>query len=442
MRLLQVSIPTGEREAVVQTLEAEGIDFFLTDETSGRKYTAIATFPLPPNAVQPVIDKLHDAGLSDDAHTVIIDAETDTSRQFQQLSKRYDAENGGDRIARDEILTQAREMSPRLQTFVFMTVVSAVVATAGLLLDSPAVVVGSMVIAPLVGPALGAGVGTVLHERDLFHRGVKLQLLGVGTAIASSTLFALLVRHLFLFPPNTDIVAIQQISGRLTPDFLSLIVALGAGAAGIVSLAAGVSVALVGVMIAAALIPPAAAVGVGIAWGEPMVALGASVLVLVNVLSINLSAIATLQYMGYQPRSWFKLERSRKETVRRVGVLVLALAVLSVFLGGVTYSTYQGAQFEQQADTTVVQVLNQSQFQQAEQLDMEVQYRRALPMGKATYAGNLPFRKPSRVTVTVGRPEGKRYPNLSNRLQNSIERQTGREVAVQVRYVEIDETPA
>ena len=166
MRLVQVSIPTGERQTVIKTLESEGIDFFLTDETGGRQYAAIATFPLPQNAVQPVIDKLHDAGLSDEAHTIIIDAETDTSREFEQLAKRYEAENGGNRIARDEILTEARELSPQFSTFVLMTVVSAVVATAGLLLNSPAVVVGSMVIAPLLGPALSAGVGTVLNERE------------------------------------------------------------------------------------------------------------------------------------------------------------------------------------------------------------------------------------------------------------------------------------
>ena len=127
-----VGIPArGAKDGLFDALESEGIDFFLTDETGGRKYAALATFPLPQNAVQPVIDKLHDAGLSDEAHTVIIDAETDTSRQFEQLAKRYEAENGGDRIARDEILTEARELSPRFRTFVFMTVVSAVVATAG-----------------------------------------------------------------------------------------------------------------------------------------------------------------------------------------------------------------------------------------------------------------------------------------------------------------------
>ncbi|GKZ14169.1 TIGR00341 family protein [Haladaptatus sp. T7] len=442
MRLVQVSIPTGERETVVETLDSEGIDFFLTDETGGRRYTAIATFPLPQNAVQPVIDKLHDAGLSDEAHTVIIDAETDTSRQFEQLAKRYEAENGADRIARDEILTAARELSPRLRTFVFMTVVSAVVATAGLLLDSPAVVVGSMVIAPLVGPALSAGVGTVLDESALFTRGVKLQLLGVTVAIASATLFAFFVRVLYLFPPNTDITAISQISGRLTPDFLSLIVALGAGSAGVISLAAGVSVALVGVMIAAALIPPAAAVGIGIAWGSPVVALSAGVLVLVNVLSINLSAIVTLQYMGYRPKNWFKLERSREEAIKRIGALVVALAVLSVFLGGVTYFSYQGAQFEQGADRAVTNVFEQPRYQQAERLQMQVQYRQTFPLGKTTYTRNLPFREPHRVVVTVGRPRGEQYPDLAERIHDRIATRTGRTVGVQIRYVETDDVSA
>ncbi len=323
-----------------------------------------------------------------------------------------------------------------------MTVVSAIVATAGMLIDSPAVVVGSMVIAPLVGPALSAGVGTVLNDQGLFRRGVKLQIFGVVVAIASSTIFALVVRYLYLFPPNTDVTSISQISGRLTPDFLSLIVALGAGAAGVVSLAAGVSVALVGVMIAAALIPPVAAVGIGIAWWRPTIALAASVLVLVNVLSINLSAIVTLQYMGYRPKSWFQVERTQTEMVRRIGVLVVGIALLSIFLGGVTYSSYQSAQFEEQTNDAVESVLNDSQYRQAEKIDLQVQYRGGLPMGNSAYARSLPFRQPDRVVVTVGRPADGRYPLLADRLHDRIERRTGQDVAVQVRYVETDEVSA
>ena len=444
MRLVEVTIPPGERETVVETLVEMDVDHYLTDATSARgdtrEHTTVATFPLPRNAVQPIIDELHEAGLSEEAHVIVVDAEVDTSRRFEELTRRFGAESGGNRIARDEILIQARELSPHFGTFLFLTVISAVVAAAGLLLDSPAVVVGSMVIAPLVGPALSASVGTVLDDPDLFRRGVKLQVVGGVVSILGATAFALVVRALYLFPPSTDITAISQISGRLTPDFLSLIVALGAGAAGVVSLATGVSTALVGVMIAAALIPPAAAVGIGIAWGSPMVAASSGVLVLVNILSINLSAIITLRYMGYQPKGWFKLERSRTETAKRIGVLLVGIAVLSVFLGGVTLSTVQDSQFENEATAAVDDLLGgaSAPYADADVIDVQVDYRSAAIIGDDTLASSLPFHEPERVVVTIGVPRGEHYPDLAGRVRERIRERTGSTVTVHVRYVEVD----
>jgi len=180
-----------------------------------------------------------------------------------------------------------------------MTVISAVIATAGLLLNSPATVVGSMVIAPLIGPAMSAAVGTVVDDEEMFRRGVRMQVLGVAVAIAAATLFAFALRWLALVPPGLDPLDLAEVSERLAPNVLVLVVAIGAGLAGIISLMTGVSAALVGVMIAvAALIPPAAAVGIGIAFQIPRLVIGAGVIVAVNVLSINLSALVTLWYEG------------------------------------------------------------------------------------------------------------------------------------------------
>jgi uncharacterized hydrophobic protein (TIGR00341 family) len=445
VRLVEVTIPVGEQELVVDTLESQGIDYYLTDETSGRSgaadYAAIITFPLPSNAVQPVIDDLRAAGLSEDAHVVILDAEVDTSRRFERFSKQYAAESGRRfRIAREEILIRSRELSPRFPTFVLMTVISAVVAAAGLLLDSPAVVVGSMVIAPLVGPALSASVGTVLDDAELFRRGVKLQVVGLVLAVVGATAFAVVVRAIPLFPPGIDITTIEEISGRISPDFLSLIIALGAGVAGVLSLAAGVSAALVGVMIAAALIPPAAAVGIGIAWGEPFVAVSAAVLVLINVLSINLSALLTLQYMGYRPKNWLKLEQSRSATLKRVGLLLVAIAVLSVFLGGVTYSSVQDARFTRDVRQSTDSVLSRPQYVGAERLDVEVRYGSPLPLPRDVGGQEVPFHRPRRVTVTVGVPGDRQYADLAEALRTRIRERTGHDVTVQVQYVGLDES--
>ena len=430
MRLVQVSIPAGKRETVARVLEKEGIDYMLTDETSGREYTDIAYFPLPTSAVQPILDQLKEAGLGDDAHAVIIDAETDTSRRFEELEKRYaEDRDASEHIAREEITTKAREMVPEMQTFLAMTIISAVVATAGLLLDSPAVVVGSMVIAPLIGPAMGASIGTVLSERELFRKSVKYQFIGGFVTIAAATVFALGVRHGLLVPPGIEVTTIPQISGRLSPDFLSLVVALGAGAAGVLSLASGVSVALVGVMIAAALVPPAAAVGVSLAWWHPMAAVSSLVLVLVNVLSINLSGLLVLWYLGYKPTTWFQINETRSTLFKRIGVLVFAIAVLSVFLGGVTYTTIQSAQFQNQAQEDVAAVLNETEG--ARLLDINF-------VGDQAH----PFEGSEKVIVTVGHEQGRQFPDLADRLSITINGHTDQRVSVEVRFVQVENIPA
>ncbi|ODR80506.1 TIGR00341 family protein [Haladaptatus sp. W1] len=446
MRLVEIAIPLGERELVIETLEARDIDYYITEETSGRggreDYAAIITFPLPQNAVQPVIDELRDVGLSEEAHVIIIDAEVDVSTRFERLVERYTAKRGRRiRIAREEIRIHARELSPSLRTFVTMTIVSAVVATAGLLLDSPAVVVGSMVIAPLVGPALSASIGTVLDDRDLFRRGVRLQVLGVVLAVASAAAFATLVRFIPLFPPGTDVTRIPEVAIRISPDFLSLIIALGAGIAGIVSLSAGASTALVGVMIAVALIPPAATVGIGIAWGEPVVTVSAGILVLVNLLAINLSALLTLRYMGYRPKEWLKLQRSNWETAKRVSLLILVIVLLSAFLGGVTYSSIQDAQFERSVRTTTDALLELPQYSGGERLEVDVRYGPSVPLPRKYRDPAVPFHRPREVIVTVGKPTNERYPGLAERLRARLYRRTGRDVSVQIRYVSIDEAP-
>ena len=316
MRLVQVTIPAGKRKAVIELLEEEGIDYVVTDETSGREYTAVAYFPLPTSAVEPILEALREAGLEREAYTVVLSAETVVSEKFEALQEEYtEREESEERIARQELEARAKELTPALSTYLVMTVVSAVIATAGLLLDSPATVVGSMVIAPLIGPAMSAAVGSVIDDTGMFRRGVVLQVLGVILSIAAATAFTIFVQATNLVPPGMDPLVLSEVEERLSPNFLSLAVAIGAGVAGAISLTAGVSAALVGVMIAVALIPPAATVGIGIAYSEPALALGSAVLVSVNILSINLSALVMLWYSGYRPENFFQRPQNVTVTV-------------------------------------------------------------------------------------------------------------------------------
>ena len=435
MRLVQVMIPAGKRETVLSTLDDEGIDYVLSDETSGREYTAVVSFPLPTGAVEPVLSELREVGLERDAYTVVLDAETVVSRRFEELEERYAEEESGeaDRIAREELETRADEMAPRFGTFVAMTVISAVVATAGLLLDSPAVVVGSMVIAPLIGPAMATSVGTVVDDDELFVRGVKLQVLGGVLAVASAAGFAAAIRYSRIVPYTAvEVFGLAEVRERLAPGVLSLPIALGSGVAGALSVASGVSTALVGVMIAAALVPPIGVVGIGIAWGRPTTVAGAALLVVVNFVSINFAALATLWYKGYRPDSFWRLDETRTNALRRVGVLGVLILLSTAVLAGVTVASYQSAQFQAAVHDEADAVLPES----ATVLDVTVRY------------AGFPLREPSSVMVTVGHPPGTPPPTIAVELGERL-REDARSpfgigenpgVDVSVRYVVVEDS--
>ncbi|AGB38208.1 TIGR00341 family protein [Natronococcus occultus SP4] len=427
VRLVQLTVPTGKRQTILETLDDRGIDYVVTDEGSDREYTAVVYFPLPAPAVEPVLDELQEVGIGEDAYTVVVDAETVISRRFEALREEYEeGDVESDRISRQELQTEAESLTPTFGVYSTMTVISAIVATAGLLLDSPAVVVGSMVIAPLIGPALGASVGSVIDDEELFVESITYQIIGIVFAIGAAAVFAWAVQAINIVPPGLDLAEVDEISERLAPDLLSLAVALGAGVAGIVSIATGISVALVGVMIAAALIPPAAAAGIAIAWGQPAAAIGSTALVFVNVLSVNLAGLLTLWYLGYRPESLFALGETEQRVRKRVVGLVVIVVVFSVFLGAITYSSYQVGNFEENTREEITMVLDDEEFEQYQLLDIEV-----------VMDEDYPIQSPERVVVTIGGPPGETASGLTTEIRERVESHANGDVDIEIQYVTI-----
>lgn len=429
MRLIQVTIPEGKQEEVLEILDTEQIDYVVTDETGRPEYSSIVYFPLPTAAVEDTLERLDAVGIDRDAYTVVVQAETVVSKKFDELTKKYaEKEESEERIARQELQARAQELAASIPTYVVMTIVSAVIATAGLLLNSPATVVGSMVIAPLIGPAMTTAVGTVTDSSSMFRRGVYLQFVGVVLSITAATLFAFLVNFTLLIPPGVDPLSIREIAERAAPNFLSLAIAIGAGIAGAVSLMTGISAALVGVMIAVALIPPAATVGIGLAFGDLSLALGSGVLVAVNVLSINLAALLVLWYSGYRPERLFQYDRARIATFQRVIILIIAILFLSIFLGGVTLNSYQMAITEENIHQGIEGTLAEPQYDEYEFIDMTVETRSQFGL----------FDHPTKVVVTVGSPPDGIPPGLASEIQDQLYAEFGLSVEVQVQYVTIE----
>jgi uncharacterized hydrophobic protein (TIGR00341 family) len=413
---------------VTETLDDANVDYVMTDEISSREFSAIVTFPLPTNAVESVLADLREVGIDKDTYTVVVEAETVLSEHFDELTEEYKLkEPGENKVAREEIQTDAKNLVSGPRTYLTMTVISSIVATAGMLLDSAATVVGSMVIAPLIGPALAASVGTVVDDHALFVRGVRLQVSGMLVAVGSAALFAAALRFGNLVPPGLDPLTIGEVRERLAPNILVLAIALGSGVAGIISLMTGVSVSLVGVMIAVALIPPAAAMGIGIAYGIPSLTVGSGVFVLVNVLSINLAALLVLWYAGYRPEAWFRVSDVRSAVFKRITLLVVSILILSLFLGGITYDSYTTSIEEQAVENAVADVLAEPRYDTIRVDDTTT-----------THTDGIIFSDVDHVEVTVSVPPDQPFRSIAEPLQAAIAEELGYPVPVEVEYVQVE----
>jgi len=115
VRLVQITIPSGKRETILAALDDEELDYVVSDETSGREFSAIAYVPVPANGVEPTLEALRSAGLDEDAYTVVLEANTVISRRFDKLQDRYDEEKDEDRIAREVGDRVKRELTRELR---------------------------------------------------------------------------------------------------------------------------------------------------------------------------------------------------------------------------------------------------------------------------------------------------------------------------------------
>ncbi len=430
MRLIQTRIPADVRENVLATLDEENIEHIVADE-GGDSDAMVLYFPVPDGAVEKVLDRLHDEGLDEDAYTVITDIESATTPTLKDLESKY-TQGPEDEVGLSHaaLRSNAREVTPGRPMFVTFAALSAILAAAGLLLNSAIVIVGSMVISPFAGSSLSASVGAVIGDYRSVLDSFKSQLLGLVVAVGSATVAAALIRWSFLVPPSLAVENIAQVSAFSIPIVLTFFIAIFAGAAGALALATDLSVSLAGVAVAAAIVPAAAAVGLGIVWVKPLLALGAVVLLLMNLLLINVSAFVALTLFGYRGSANVPLREYVSLDLRSVGYAVIGAVVLVALVLSVV-STYQYLVFVETTNHNIEEVLNDDEYDELELINMQTDYG-----AEFVY----PSDEPETVRVVVSRTGDREYPDLSRALQREIAADTPRDVTVQVQFVDYQQT--
>lgn len=204
---------------------------------------------------------------------------------------------------REELYVQVSSGAKLDRDFIVLVVLSTIVAAIGLVSDGVAAVIGAMVIAPLLGPILGFAMGAALGDLALLRRGILTLLAGISIALAVS-----LVLTLFM-APNWES---RELMSRAEVRLDGLALAMAAGGAAALSMTRGASSALVGVMVAAALLPPGAAVGLFAGYGEGNLALRAALLLCLNVAALILSALIVFRLRKIRPRTWIEQQHANR----------------------------------------------------------------------------------------------------------------------------------
>jgi uncharacterized hydrophobic protein (TIGR00271 family) len=197
-----------------------------------------------------------------------------------------------------EVYKAIREGAQPKVDFFVMIGLSAAIATFGLLQNSPAIIIGAMLVAPLMAAIFGLSLGVVRGDLRLLQRAASATLRGMLLAITVGALIALFLWT--LIQPGADLP--YEVTSRTQPNILDLGVALASGAAGGYALCRKeVSAALPGVAIAAALVPPLATVGIGLAQGRLDVAGGALLLFTTNLVAIIAAGGLVFLWLGFRP---------------------------------------------------------------------------------------------------------------------------------------------
>jgi uncharacterized hydrophobic protein (TIGR00341 family) len=323
LRLIEIYHQRGKSEEIDFLLEdSAALDIWHDELPEGETITKVL---IRAENTESVLDILQDFFTKDQLRVVILPVEATLPRP-EEPDKDQPENNKGksrDRISIEELYQKMSRVSSLSKGYIVMAILASFVAGIGLMKNDVAVIIGSMVIAPLLRPNMALSLATTLADFDLARKAVFTNITGFALVMSIG-----LCMGLFM---DVD-PAIPQIASRSNVSHYYIFIALATGVAGAYSITTGIAEALVGVMVAVALLPPLVTAGLLFGAGHLIDGSGALLLCLVNVVSINLASVVTFILQGIQPRQWWEAKKAKKAVTISITVWIVLLLMLAVMI--------------------------------------------------------------------------------------------------------------
>ena len=317
MKIVEVVADDSYIDSIKNIVKKNDVpDFWVvSSENEGRKVVRILVKPEQRQTILDALQGILSTSLS--ARVVVIPIEATLPREEEPDEKTKIISTT--ETTREELYNSIGKNARLNRTYLLLIFLSTVVVAIGLLKDNVTVVIGAMVIAPLLGPNLAMALGTALGDTDLMWKAFKTGLAGMSLALGLSILIGI------FWPLNVES---RELLARTYVGLDSAVLAMASGAAAVISLTSGIPSILVGVMVAVALLPPAATMGLMLGAGQTDLAYGAAFLLAVNIVAINLSAKLAFLIQGIKPRTWLEKKKAKQSMLSYIIIWVLTLAAL------------------------------------------------------------------------------------------------------------------
>lgn len=323
-RLIKLFLPDGDATSIRNAIGEDSLVGLWTSRLDDK--TLEATILVKAEASEAALDSLGKRFSYLNGYRVLLlsvaaslPRPADEDVEEQVADTKESEKRGPNRISREELYSEAYKSTDLNSVYLVMVILSAVVAATGMVRDNVAVIIGAMVIAPLLGPNVALSLATALADTQLARRAASVSVVGVGVAL----MFSIAVGVFF------DVsLASSEITSRTQVNLADVGLALAAGVAGALSFTTGISAALIGVMVAVALLPPIVAFGMLLGAGLLSPALGALLLFLCNVICVNLAGVGTFLIQGIKPATWREAERAKRATAAAFTLWLVLLAGL------------------------------------------------------------------------------------------------------------------
>ena len=221
-------------------------------------------------------------------------------------------------ISKEELHSDISEPVSLSMNFILMVVFSSFVAGIGILKNNIAIIIGAMVIAPFLGPNMSMAFGTILGDWPIIKKSILTGVL--------ATLIALLISMTWGFTANN----IGIITNDPEIEYLDIVLALICGFAGVLSVLSGQGSTLVGVMVAAALLPPLMRGGLLLGQGNYGYALNSFLIFGTNIVCLNIAGIVTFYLAGIKPSWWWEEKKAKKKIRAALILWTCALIILII----------------------------------------------------------------------------------------------------------------